>query len=59
MFKFYKLENMVIAELTDENFIISQTQDALDLLGDSGSNNCNRIFFLDNLDAALSKLTRK
>ncbi|MCX6254489.1 MAG: DUF4180 domain-containing protein [Bacteroidia bacterium] len=43
MLKFHKIENIVIAELTDERFIISQTQDALDLIGDSGSNNCNRI----------------
>jgi hypothetical protein len=43
MLKFHKIENIIIAEVTDERFIISQTQDALDLMGDSGSNNCNRI----------------
>jgi hypothetical protein len=42
MLKFHKIENIVIAEVTDERFIISQTQDALDLMGDSGSNNCNK-----------------
>lgn len=51
---------MVIDELTDESFIISQTQDALDLMGDLGSNNCNWIIIRErNLDAALRKLTRK
>jgi len=43
MLKYYEIKKIVIAELTDENFIISQSQDILDLIGDSVSNNCNRI----------------
>ena len=33
MFKFHEIENTVIAELSDENFIISDVQDAVDLMG--------------------------
>jgi hypothetical protein len=43
MLKFYENKNVVVAELKDENFIISEPQDILDLMGDSMSNNCNRI----------------
>ena len=43
MIKYYEIENKVIAELTDENFIITQPQDFLDLVGDSVSQNCNRL----------------
>ena len=35
--------NNTIAELTDKDFIIGQTQDALDLMGSLGSVECNRI----------------
>lgn len=37
------LNNTVIAELVDKKFIISETQDALDLISDLGNFNCNRI----------------
>lgn len=43
MLKYFEIENTVIAELTDEKFIISQPQDILDLIGDSVSYNCNRL----------------
>jgi hypothetical protein len=43
MIKYYEIENKVIAELTDENLIITQPQDFLDLVGDSVSQNCNRL----------------
>jgi hypothetical protein len=36
-------DNKVIAELTDENLIIGQTQDALDLICNLGYDDCNRI----------------
>jgi hypothetical protein len=43
MLKLHKVENSVIAELTDEHFIISSGQDVLDLMGDLIMDNCNRI----------------
>jgi hypothetical protein len=36
-------DNERIAELIDEDFTINETQDALDLIGELGSHNCNRI----------------
>lgn len=33
----------LIAEIIDDDFIINNTQDAIDLLGETGSNNCERI----------------
>jgi hypothetical protein len=36
-------DKSVIAELTDDTFIISQVQDMLDLMGDLISNSCNKI----------------
>lgn len=47
MLKYCKVENVVIAELTEENYIISQAQDMLDLIGDAVSNNCNRIIIME------------
>jgi hypothetical protein len=43
----YTTDNIVIAELTDERFIIGQTQDALDLISELGSYNCNRIIIYE------------
>ena len=43
MLIFYENKNAVVAELKDEKFIISESQDILDLMGDSLANNCNRI----------------
>jgi hypothetical protein len=43
MLKFHENKNVVVAELSDENFIISEPQDIVDLIGDCFSNNCNRI----------------
>ena len=37
----------MIAELTDDKFIITQTQDILDLIGDMVSYDCNRIIIHD------------
>jgi hypothetical protein len=48
MFKLHKIENTVIAELTDQNFKISQTQDALDLMGDLISDNCSSMIIHEN-----------
>lgn len=57
MLKYYEIEKIVIAELTDENFIISQSQDILDLIGDSVPNNCNRIIIREqNLHADFFRL---
>lgn len=43
MIKFHDFNNKKIALPSEENFIISSTQDAVDLLGEAGSENCSRI----------------
>lgn len=43
MLKFVLHENALIAELTDDNLVISEVQDILDLMGDAGFNDCNRL----------------
>lgn len=44
MIKYHRsINNIVIAELTDDNLIISQTQDILDLIGDLVYYDCTRI----------------
>jgi hypothetical protein len=48
MLKLHKIENTVVAELTDENFIISDAQDVLDLMGDLIMDNCNMIIIHEN-----------
>jgi hypothetical protein len=40
MLKFLEIGNVVIAELINETLIISEVQEMLDLMGDSGANNC-------------------
>jgi hypothetical protein len=57
MLKYHKTEEVVIAELTNENLRISQAQDFLDLIGDFVSYNCNRIMICErNLHADFFKL---
>jgi hypothetical protein len=49
MFKLHKIEDIVIAELTDEHFIISRGQDVLDLMGDLiAIDNCSTIILREN-----------
>jgi hypothetical protein len=49
MFKLHQIENTIIAELTDEHFIISQGQDVLDLMGDLiAIDNCSTIILREN-----------
>ena len=43
MFTFHNLTETKIAELRDEKFVISKTQDALDLFGDLIPTNCTKI----------------
>ena len=43
MFKYHLLNNTIIAELADENFIINEVQDVLNLMADLGSQRCNRM----------------
>jgi hypothetical protein len=43
MLKFREIGNVVYAELTDENFVITEVQEMLDLMGDSGANDCYRL----------------
>jgi len=40
--------NIVIAELTNDNFIITEVQDALDLISDLGTDDCNRIIIRES-----------
>jgi hypothetical protein len=40
MLNFREIKNVVIAELADENLVISEVQEMLDLMGDCGANNC-------------------
>jgi len=35
--------NTIIAEITDNHYLINDAQDILDLMADVGMNNCNRI----------------
>lgn len=60
MLKFHKIENSSVAELTDESFLIKETQDALDLLGDVWFNNCyNVIIREENLHPDFFRLHTK
>lgn len=43
MLKFDLHENVLIARLTDDKLVLSEVQDILDLMGDAGFNNCNRM----------------
>ena len=43
MFKFHKIANSSIAELTDNKILIAGTQDTLDVFGELIPYNCNRI----------------
>ena len=43
MLNFRKIDNIIVAELSNEKLVISEVQEMLDLMGDSGVNNCNRI----------------
>ena len=57
MFKFHEIENTVIAELTDESFIISDVQDAVDLMGNLSFPGCSRIIIQEsNLTADFFRL---
>jgi hypothetical protein len=48
MIKYYNTaENKMIAELVDDSFIIKEIQDAVDLLGESVSNDCSRIIIYE------------
>jgi hypothetical protein len=57
MFKFHEIENTEIAELTDENFIISDVQDAVDLMGNASYSGCSMIIIREsNLNADFFRL---
>lgn len=58
MIKYHKSQNnTMIAELTDTKFIITQVQDALDLICDLGAYGCNRIIIrISNLHADFFRL---
>lgn len=48
MIDFHRLhDNIIIAELTDDELVIDTVQDALDLMADLGSNDCNRLIIYD------------
>ena len=57
MFKFHEIEKKVIAELTDENFVISDVQDAVDLMGNVSFSGYSRIIIREkNLAADFYRL---
>jgi hypothetical protein len=43
MLKFREIGKVVFAELSDDNFVVTEVQEMLDLMGDSGANNCYRL----------------
>lgn len=44
IFRYHKTnDNSLIAELTDESFLINEVQDVLDLFGSLGPSECNKI----------------
>jgi len=49
MLSFFTIDNTVIAELTDDNPILSEVQDFLDLMGDCGYNNCNSLILSEKV----------
>lgn len=49
MIKFHKtLNDSLIGEVTDENFIITEVQDTLDLFGNLGTEDCSGIILKEN-----------
>jgi len=48
MFRFHEKNGCTIAELTDNNFIVSESQDILDLMADLGSQDCIRLIIYEN-----------
>jgi len=57
MLKYQTINNLVISELTDDGIVISEVADALDLLGDAGVNNSNRLIIREsNLNPDFFKL---
>jgi hypothetical protein len=57
MLKYQTINNLVISELTADGIVISEVGDALDLLGDAGVNNSNRLIIMEsNLNPDFFKL---
>ena len=57
MVKYREIDNIRIASPANENFIISSTQDAVDLLGEAGLEKCSRIILHEkNFHADFFKL---
>jgi hypothetical protein len=57
MFRIHETVNTIIAELIDERFLISETQDALDMMCNASSYPCSRIIIRErNLNADFFKL---
>lgn len=56
MFKYHTTDN-IIAELTETGFVIAETQDGVDLLGELVAENCSRIIIYEkNLHADFFRL---
>jgi hypothetical protein len=47
MHKFHEIDNSIIAEVTDETFVISDIEDTLDLMGDLAAVNCSMIILYE------------
>ncbi|MFH0842186.1 MAG: DUF4180 domain-containing protein [Bacteroidota bacterium] len=48
MFRFHEKNGCTIAELTNDKFVIRETQDILDLMADLSYQDCNRIILNEN-----------
>jgi hypothetical protein len=47
MFKFHTINNKIIAELTDKGYVISEVQDAIDLMADLSFQGCGRMIIYE------------
>jgi hypothetical protein len=57
MLKYHEIGKIIISELEDKNFVISDAQDILDLMGDAVSENCSRMIVREeNLNPDFFKL---
>jgi hypothetical protein len=43
MLEYHEIETVIVAELSDRSVLFSEVQDILDVMGDAGTNGCDRI----------------
>jgi hypothetical protein len=60
MIQFYEFENKRIAEVTDKNMVITNTDEAVDLMGNISYNDCSRIIiYEENLHPDFFRLSTR